>query len=102
MYEGGIMEPPTRQEVIYCENCETPCGFNHEVGRWTDTKDNPMFTGRHCSRDCYHAVLRELELEFTLNSENRVDILRRLNAYKHMDHYRCKDCGSVMRTCWCN
>ena len=93
---------PSRQEVIYCENCETPCAFNHAMGRWTDIKDQPMLTGRHCSRDCYHTMIRKLEREFTLNSENRKDILRRLNAYKEMDRYRCKTCGSLMRNCWCD
>ena len=93
---------PSRQEVIYCENCEKPCAFNHEKHRWTDIDDNPMFTGRHCSRKCYQSMLRKLEIEFTLNSENRKDILRRLNAYKEMDRYRCKICGSLSRQCWCD
>ena len=64
----------------------------------------PMFTGRHCSMECYQSVLRKLELEFTLNSENRTHIVRRLNMYRQMDQHRCKVCGSVgngFYGCWC-
>jgi hypothetical protein len=99
---GDKVKQPSRQEVIYCENCEKPCAFNHHMGRWTDIEEHPMFTGRHCSRSCYHIMLRKLEIEFTANSENRIDILRRLNAYKEMDRYRCKECGSLRYDCWCD
>jgi len=91
---------PSRTQVIYCEHCETPCFFDYELNRWA-SDNGPMFTGRHCSSICYNTTLRALELEFTINSENRTNIIRRLNMYKEMDKYRCKECGSVSRYCWC-
>jgi hypothetical protein len=90
----------SRKEVIDCENCNITCYFDHSHSRWMSDK-GPMFTGKHCSLSCYQSVIRILELEFTLNSENRTNIVRRLNIYKEMDKYRCKICGSVMRQCWC-
>ena len=91
----------SRHDVINCENCNITCYFDHGHNRWL-SDNGPMFTGKHCSQVCYQSVLRILELEFTLNSENRTNIVRRLNIYKEMDKYRCKKCGSVSRQCWCN
>ena len=90
----------SRKNIQRCENCETPCFFDYGHNRWM-SDSGPMFTGKHCSRDCYQEVLRTLELEFTLNSENRTNIIRRLNMYRQMDNYRCKVCGSVSYQCWC-
>ena len=91
----------SRHEVIYCEHCQTPCFFDYEENRWCSDDKKPMFTGRHCSSFCYNSVLRELELEFTLNSEARSSIVRRLKMYKELDTYRCKECGSVSSWCHC-
>jgi len=85
----------SRKEIIYCEHCNVPCYFDYESNKWS-SDNGPMFTGRHCSRKCYHLVLRSLELEFTLNTENRINIVRRLNMYRELDKYRCKDCGGMI------
>ena len=93
----------SRKNIQRCENCEIPCYFDNGMNRWM-SDNGPMFTGRHCTRECYQEVLRTLELEFTLNSENRTNIVRRLNMYRQMDKHRCKVCGSVsngFKDCWC-
>ena len=91
----------SRHDLIYCENCSCVCYFCHELNRWVNKYQKPMFTQKHCSIECYHEILRELELEFTLNSEARTSIVRRLHMYKEMDKYRCKNCGSVSSWCHC-
>jgi len=70
----------SRHDLIYCENCSCVCYFNHELNRWVDKYQKPMFTQKHCSIECYHEILRELELEFTLNSEARTSITDAKNA----------------------
>ena len=68
----------TRHEVIYCEGCNTPCFYNYELGHWSDTEGNIMYTGKHCSKSCYQMILKELEIEFTHNSQMRTSLVRRL------------------------
>ena len=91
----------SRKEILYCENCNTVCHYDYGFNRWISDK-GPMFTGKHCSSECYESIKEALELEFRISSENRTNIVRRLNMFRQMDQYRCKECGSVMRQCWCN
>jgi len=84
----------TRHEVIYCEGCNTPCFYNYELGHWSDTEGNIMYTGKHCSKSCYQMILKELEIEFTHNSQMRTSLVRRLKMYQNLEKYRCKECGS--------
>jgi len=91
----------SRKEIVDCESCNISCYFDYGHNRWM-SENGPMYTGKHCSKECYDSMLKILKLEFNLNSENRTNIVRRLNMYKELDKYRCKTCGSVSYQCWCN
>ena len=39
-------------------------------------------------------ILKELEIEFTHNSQMRTSLVRRLKMYQDLEKYRCQVCGS--------
>ena len=94
----------SRHEVIRCEHCDKPCYF--EKGRFQsysgiDQGYKPMYTTKHCSKRCYEKTIECLEACIDSHSRYRSRAIRRLNMYHELDKYRCKECGSVSRYCWC-